>query len=117
MNVARPRSRTPISWRRASRYARISPLVSRSRTFGCGGVNAEEVFEAIKREWTGTQLRFEISRNRNETEVRFTHAGLVQESECFDVCSNAWIFYITGSLRGLIATGKGQPDLATVQIG
>jgi hypothetical protein len=49
--------------------------------------------------------------------VRFTHAGLVQESECFDVCSNAWIFYITGSLRGLIATGKGQPDLATVQIG
>jgi uncharacterized protein YndB with AHSA1/START domain len=67
-------------------------------------------FVKDKREWTGTQLRFEISRNRNETEVRFTHAGLVQEFECFDACSNAWIFYIRGSLRGLIATGKGHPD-------
>jgi hypothetical protein len=43
------------------------------------------------------------------TEVRFTHAGLVPEYECFDVCSNAWGFFIGDSLRNLITTGDGTP--------
>jgi hypothetical protein len=29
--------------------------------------------------------------------------------ECFDVCSNAWAFFINDSLRSLIATGEGHP--------
>ena len=36
--------------------------------------------------------------------------GLVPEFECFDNCSNAWGFYINGSLRDLIITGKGEPN-------
>ena len=31
--------------------------------------------------------------------------------ECYDVCSNAWGQYITGSLGKLITTGKGEPNL------
>ena len=33
--------------------------------------------------------------------------GLVPEYECYDVCSNAWGNYITGSSRKLITAGKG----------
>jgi hypothetical protein len=36
--------------------------------------------------------------------------GLAPDVECFDSCSNAWGFYITGSLRTLIAQGQGQPN-------
>ena len=61
-------------------------------------------------EWTGTEIIFEVSAKGNQTEVRFTHLGLVPEYECFDICSNAWGSYISGSLRSLITTGKGQPN-------
>ncbi len=67
-------------------------------------------FVKDKKEWTGTDVVFEISRKGDKTEVRFTHVGLVPAYECYDVCSNAWGSYITGSLRNLIATGKGQPN-------
>lgn len=63
-----------------------------------------------KTEWNGTRVVFEIARKGGKTEVRFTHAGLAAEHECFDKCSNAWGFYINGSLQGLIATGKGEPN-------
>ena len=62
-------------------------------------------------EWKGTEICFEISRKGNQTEVRFAHQGLVPENECFEVCSNAWGSYINGSLRSLITTGKGKPNL------
>jgi len=61
-------------------------------------------------EWTGTEITFEVARNANHTEVRFTHQGLVPEFECYDKCSNAWGFYINTSLRNLITTGHGAPN-------
>ncbi len=67
-------------------------------------------FTEDKTEWTGTDITFEISEKDGKTEVRFTHVGLSPDRECFEVCSNAWGFYITGSLRNLIATGLGQPN-------
>ena len=67
-------------------------------------------FIADKTEWNGTRVTFEIARKGDETEVRFTHIGLAPADECFNACSNAWGFYITGSLRNLIATGKGEPN-------
>jgi len=63
-----------------------------------------------KTEWTNTKVMFEISTRGNKTEIRFTHQGLVPAYECFDVCSNAWGSYVNGSLRNLIATGKGKPN-------
>lgn len=63
-------------------------------------------------EWNGTDVVFEIARNGGQTELRFTHQGLVPDYECYDVCSNAWGQYITGSLCKLITTGKGEPNPA-----
>ena len=53
---------------------------------------------------------FEITPIEGQTRLRFAHVGLVPEHGCFDVCSNAWRFYITDSLRRLITTGVGQPN-------
>ncbi|HEX3087040.1 MAG TPA: SDR family NAD(P)-dependent oxidoreductase [Ilumatobacteraceae bacterium] len=63
-------------------------------------------FADDKTEWIGTDITFEIAPQHDRTEVRFTHVGLVPQFECFDNCSNAWGFYINGSLRSLITTGR-----------
>jgi hypothetical protein len=63
-----------------------------------------------KREWNGSRVIFDIARKGDKTEVRFTHAGLVPAHECYGACSSAWSSYIRGSLRSLIATGKGAPN-------
>ncbi len=72
--------------------------------------NARINFVKDKAEWDGTNIVFEIGRKGGETELRFTHVGLVPAVECYDRCSNAWGFYINESLRDLITKGKGQPE-------
>jgi hypothetical protein len=61
-----------------------------------------------KTEWNGTEIIFEIAKKGDQTEVRFTHVGLVPKSECFTGCSDAWGSYINGSLRSLIAKGEAR---------
>ena len=67
-------------------------------------------FAQDKNEWNGTDVIFTITPRGKKTEVRFAHLGLVPEFECFDKCSSAWTYYVNGSLRSLITTGKGQPN-------
>ena len=67
-------------------------------------------FTKDETEWKGTDIVFEIARIGNKTEVKFTHVGLVPEYECYDVCTDGWHTYIK-SLRDLITTGKGQPNI------
>jgi uncharacterized protein YndB with AHSA1/START domain len=67
-------------------------------------------FVQRKSEWTGTDIIFEISRKGRKTQVRFTHAGLVPQFQCYGGCSGAWGTLINENLRKLITTGKAQPD-------
>ena len=60
-------------------------------------------------EWTDTRIVFEISPAADGTQIDFSHVGLVPAYECYDVCSNAWSFFIDESLRSLITTGQGMP--------
>jgi hypothetical protein len=62
-------------------------------------------FVEDKHEWTGTTITFDIAKKGGQTEVQFTHVGLVPQNQCFTACSNAWDYYISGSLRHLIAAG------------
>jgi Activator of Hsp90 ATPase homolog 1-like protein len=62
-------------------------------------------------EWKDTEVIFEISDKDGGAEIHFTHVGLGPQYECYDVCSNAWGGYLGGSLRNLINTGMGQPNL------
>jgi hypothetical protein len=67
-------------------------------------------FVEDKTEWTGTDVVFEITRKGDQTELRFTHVGLVPAIACYGDCSGAWGFYINDSLRSLITSGRGRPN-------
>jgi hypothetical protein len=67
-------------------------------------------FTEDKTEWKGTTINFDVAKKGDNTEVRFTHVGLVPDFECYGACSNAWGSYVNGSLQSLITTGKGQPN-------
>jgi hypothetical protein len=73
-------------------------------------VDSKINFVEDKKEWTGTDIVFEISKQDDKTVLRFTHVGLVPAIECYGDCSNAWGMYINNSLYRLITTGKGQPE-------
>ena len=67
-------------------------------------------FVKDKTEWKDTDIVFEITKKDDQTELRFTHVGLVPVFECYGDCSGAWGFYVNDSLRSLITTGRGQPN-------
>jgi hypothetical protein len=60
-------------------------------------------------EWDGTRIVFEVNGKAEKTEIRFTHEGLIPQFECYKVCSKAWDFFISTSLKDLLETGKGEP--------
>ncbi|MEN7547797.1 SRPBCC domain-containing protein [Rapidithrix thailandica] len=67
-------------------------------------------FTKDQSEWQGTNISFEIMKKDGQTQLHFTHQGLVPGLECFEICSNAWARYIQQSLRSLITTGEGLPN-------
>jgi hypothetical protein len=67
-------------------------------------------FTKDEKEWTGTNMIFEISKQGDKTHIRVTHQGLTPEYECFDICQNSWTMYVQESMYNLITTGKGKPN-------
>ena len=61
-----------------------------------------------KSEWTGTKIIFEIVKKGAQTELRFTHKGLVPQVECYNACEGAWTDIIQQSLFNYIITGERQ---------
>src|ERR1700759_368329 len=64
-----------------------------------------------KEEWKNTKISFELTGQGDNTEIHFTHIGLVPEVECFKSCSKGWDYYIKGSLFKFLTEGKGTPGL------
>jgi hypothetical protein len=69
-------------------------------------VDSQINFVNNKTEWTGTDIVFEITQKGDQTELRFTHIGLVPSIQCYGDCSGAWGFYVNECLHSLITTGK-----------
>ena len=63
-----------------------------------------------KTEWKNTKMVFEIAATGNQTQIDFTHIGLLPDLECFDICRKGWDQYVKDSLFKLITEGKGQPQ-------
>jgi len=64
-----------------------------------------------KKEWVDTKICFDIANEGNEkTKITFTHFGLSNPLECYDVCCDAWNGYLQGSLKNLINREIGTPD-------
>src|SRR5450432_3162305 len=62
-----------------------------------------------KKEWKDTKMSWEISAEKNATQISFTHIGLVPGIECYNGCEKAWNFYVKESLFKLLTEGKGIP--------
>jgi uncharacterized protein YndB with AHSA1/START domain len=62
-------------------------------------------------EWKGTQIIFDIQPAGDKTKLTFTHQGLVPAIACYKACMPAWTQYIEHSLKQLIETGVGDPNL------
>lgn len=60
-------------------------------------------------EWTGTDIRFELTETDAGSRLHFVHVGLTPTLECFAGCSYGWTGYITDSLPCLVTTGDGRP--------
>jgi hypothetical protein len=67
-------------------------------------------FTQDQSEWTGTRIEFAISEAGGKTVLSFTHRGLIPEHECYNICFDAWTFYINESLKSLVTKGAGQPN-------
>ncbi|MEJ3653129.1 SRPBCC domain-containing protein [Actinomycetes bacterium KLBMP 9759] len=72
-------------------------------------------FVTDQSEWVGDRMVFELAPVDGGTELTFTQHGLVPEQECYDVCSNAWAFFVRESLRLLAEKGRGKPESAAGQ--
>ena len=71
-----------------------------------------------KKEWINTKICFDIVNEGNEkTKLIFTHLGLVNPLECYEICCDAWNGYLQGSLKSLINTGIGKPDKEVLAAG
>jgi regulatory protein YycH of two-component signal transduction system YycFG len=62
-------------------------------------------------EWKGTEVIFDITADGDKTTLTFTHVGLVPAIACYGACMPAWTQYIEHSLKQLIETGIGDPNL------
>ena len=62
-------------------------------------------------EWTGTKVVFDIEREGDKTRLTFTHEGLTPHVECYGACAPAWTEYAQHSLKRLIESGEGDPNL------
>jgi uncharacterized protein YndB with AHSA1/START domain len=59
-------------------------------------------------EWLGTTMEFDIAPAGTGTELRFRHAGLTPQLECWDDCLAAWTHFMA-SIQAFAETGTGTP--------
>lgn len=57
-------------------------------------INSNLTFLKKTNEWTGTKIRFDISKENDKAKIIFTHDGLTPQFECYGGCSSAWSQYL-----------------------
>jgi activator of Hsp90 ATPase-like protein len=62
-----------------------------------------------KKEWNGTSVRFELSKEGEETRVTMTHIGLTPGAECYNDCEAGWNDHFGDSLLKLLTEQEGAP--------
>ena len=60
------------------------------------------------REWLGTTVEFDIVPAGTTTELRFRHAGLTRQLQCWDDCFAGWTYFMA-SIEAVATTGTGTP--------
>ena len=65
-------------------------------------------FVKDEKEWKGTKVVWELSKDKNGTRIDLTHVGLVPSVECYNECNAGWTKHIGNSLLKLIESGRGE---------
>lgn len=60
-----------------------------------------------KKEWADNRLIFELSENKDTTDLSFIHEGLTPAAECYADCAPGWTHWIQTSLFSYMTTGQG----------
>lgn len=63
----------------------------------------------IKEEWLNSVVQWKIERTTSGTKITMEHKGLGEDLNCYDVCINAWDFFINSSLKKYLETGDEMP--------
>ena len=63
---------------------------------------------AVQQEWLGTTIEFDTVAAGSGTELRFRHAGLTPQLECWDDCLAGWTHFMA-SIQTCAETGTGTP--------
>ncbi len=63
------------------------------------------------REWLGTTMEFDITPTATGTQLRFRHAGLTPQLECWDDCFAGWTYFMA-SIQAYAETRIGTPFVA-----
>ena len=67
-------------------------------------------------DWVGTTVHFDFEATpAGGTELRFRHAGLTPQLECYSDCQSGWDHFIP-SLRAYVETGTGNPNQSAADL-
>jgi len=58
--------------------------------------------------WMGTEIKFELRHEGEQTFVRFTHSNWKEPTNFMGHCSTKWAVFLL-SLKDVLETGKGSP--------
>jgi len=78
-------------------------------------VDNRHIAEGLEKsdEWINSNLIFNLKGNKEEgTELSFTHEGLNESLQCYEICHDAWGHFLKKSLKDYVETGKGDPYLS-----
>ena len=71
-------------------------------------INDDGTSTGHAQEWLGTTMEFDIAPAGTGTELRFRHAGLTPQLECWDECFSGWTYFMA-SIEAFAETGTGTP--------
>ena len=58
--------------------------------------------KAIREEWLGSKLMFDIKENSDGSQIDFIHEGLGPQLICHDVCVEGWDHFFGNSLKDYV---------------
>lgn len=73
-------------------------------------IDSNQTWVANATEWTGTKILWEISVQKEGTQIMMTHIGLNPSLECYETCSHhGWDYLLHKSLFKFLTEDKGLP--------
>jgi len=60
-------------------------------------------------EWTGTEIVWDITPEKEGTKITMTHKGLNLTLECYKTCVGGWTYLMAKSLSELLQENVGKP--------